>query len=127
LSANELPLHPAPLYRTATVLDANVTMFDDGANRSMPERCCDAPDTFLLWPSLNATEQAAPWTAASRPTGVKCKIVGAALKCTAPAPITGAPLWTFAWHDYPACMLANDAQLPASPMRTVVPKAFTLE
>ena len=100
---------------------ANVTAFDDGANRSHAERCCDAPDTFQLWPSFNATLQAAPWTAASRPTGVACMIVGAALECTTPAPIQRGQVWTFAWQNFPPCMLANTAQLPASPMRAVVP------
>ena len=100
---------------------ANVTMFDDGTLRTAAERCCDAPDTYQLWPSLNATQQAEPWDPTSSPRSVKCTIVGTALKCIAPTPFTDTQLWTFSWQDFPPCMLLNDAQLPASPMRAVVP------
>ena len=108
---------------------ADVAIFDDGANRSVAERCCNAPDTFQLWPSIDATQQAAPWAPApgSGPTLVKCTIVGTALRCVSPTPITGITynqqsVWTFAWQNFPPCMLVNDAQLPASPMRAVVPQ-----
>ena len=101
---------------------ADVEVFDDGTNRTKSERCCDAPDTFQLWPNVNATQQAAPWTPTSGPTAaVNCTVVGTALKCTTLTPITGTPVWTFAWQAFPMCMLVNDAQLPASPMRAVVP------
>lgn len=104
---------------------ANVTMFDDGSTRTPTERCCDAPDTFQLWPSINATQQPAPWTSASGPTAnVKCIVAGSTLECTAPAPINGEKLWTFAWQNFPPCMLVNAnnaAQLPASPMRAFLP------
>ena len=101
---------------------ANVTIFDDGRDRPATQRCCDAPDTFQLWPSLNATQQRAPWTGASGPNeNVGCSAVGMTLKCTTPEPITGSWVWTFAWQNFPACMLVNDDRLPASPMRVVVP------
>ena len=97
-------------------------MFGDGAKHPAAERCCDAPDIFQLWPNINATQQAAPWTSSSGPTAnVNCTIEGTDLKCISPVPITGTQLWTFAWQNFPACMLVNNAQLPASPMRAVVP------
>eukprot|EP00729_Bicosta_minor_P000264 gene264-8704_t len=103
---------------------ANVTMFDDGTYRNASERCCSASDTFQLWPSIDATQQQTPWTAASGPTAIECTVMRnsiTALKCTASAPIVGAQVWTFAWQNFPPCMLANSVGLPASPMRAAVP------
>lgn len=65
---------------------ANVTMFDDGTYRNASERCCSASDTFQLWPSIDATQQQTPWTAASGPTAIECTVMRnsiTALKCTA--------------------------------------------
>ena len=102
---------------------ANVTTFDDATNRTAAQRCCDAPDTFQLWPSIDSTQQKAPWTSTSGPTDIKCTTLDnkASLYCTAPAPIAGNQLWTFAWQNFPPCMLKNAAELPASPMRAEVP------
>ena len=101
---------------------ANVSIFDDGSERPPTQRCCDAPDTFQLWPTLNATQQRAPWTGVSGPDAhVECTVAGTGLNCTTPEPINGSWLWTFAWQNFPACMLVNDARLPASPMRVAVP------
>ena len=70
--------------------------------------------------------KAEPWTPTSGPSSahVKCTIsaAGSGLDCVSSRPLSnGTQISTFAWQAFPPCMLVNDMQLPAPPMRATVP------
>ena len=92
---------------------------DSGKTRSDDKRCCAAPDTFQLWPSAAASEA----KAMAGEEDIACAVAadGASLHCVAAKPIAAGAVWTFAWQNYPPCILMNDALLPASTMRAPVP------
>lgn len=97
---------------------------DSGATRPLDQRCCAAPDTFELWPSVAASELKTA-TTVTKPS-VSCTVssasVNGSLHCKSMAgPISSGTVWTFAWQNFPPCMLMNGMQLPASPMRISIP------
>eukprot|EP01048_Picozoa_sp_COSAG05_P007645 COSAG05_NODE_544_length_8777_cov_13.472805_9_plen_293_part_00 len=104
---------------------------DNGATRPANRRCCNAPDVFQIWPNISATEAKRADAASS---SASCAIAeqelpggGSSdsvtlLHCSSTEGFIGdGAVWTFAWQNFPPCMLMNQAQLPASPMRAVIP------
>lgn len=105
---------------------------DNGTTRPTDKRCCDAPDVFQIWPNVSATEAKRADAASA---SASCTIAqhelsdgggsdtdSASLHCTSTrGTINDGAIWTFAWQNFPPCMLMNQAQLPASPMRVEIP------
>jgi len=91
----------------------------DDAGKTLPEnmRCCKAPDTFQLWPSIAATETKTIEGA----TGIMCTVADSSLRCTSTEPIAAGAVMTYAWQNFPHCVLMNTAQLPASTIRVEIP------
>jgi hypothetical protein len=109
---------------------ADAGLDDNGATRPASKRCCNAPDVFQIWPNISATEAKRADVASST---ASCTIAeqelhgrdgsdSASLHCTSTKGTIGyGAVWTFAWQNFPPCMLMNQAQLPASPMRVEIP------
>ena len=95
---------------------------DSGRVRPSDQRCCAAADTFQLWPTLAASEG----KNLSAASNVQCATAGgdggrASLRCTSGRPIPDGAVWTFAFHNFPPCLLKNEQLQVASPMRAIVP------
>lgn len=96
---------------------------DAGKTRPESKRCCAAPDSFQLWESIAATETKT-LEGGAPPSSIACKVDvdDERLHCTSEMPISTGAVVTYAWQNFPHCILMNGRQLPASTMRVSIPE-----
>lgn len=96
---------------------------DAGNTRPGSKRCCAAPDSFQLWESMAATETKT-LAAGGSASSIECKVNfdGESLYCTSGTSISAGAVVTYAWQNFPHCILMNGRQLPASTMRVKIPE-----